>query len=263
MQGREFSKEEPLKRIKELLDVLLADRNNKAAHIALAMELARIGKYERSIKFFSSALSIEEDYLSLYNLGSLYYKLEDFKNAIICLERSKSLNPSFVMSYLVLGLSYSRRGDLKAAKMNFIQALMKDPSNRVAITGLSILFHNSGRYLESMNLLSKIPATANINERLLRLKSEIFFVSGNFLKCKEELKNLKKVSDRFKSYDAFVRSVPVAIYDDKFGTLEDKISRLQLESKTSRESMIKLSLLHLFTGNTDEAIDCLFEARGV
>lgn len=41
MQGREFSKEEPLKRIKELLDVLLADRNNKAAHIALAMELAR------------------------------------------------------------------------------------------------------------------------------------------------------------------------------------------------------------------------------
>ncbi|HOQ11278.1 MAG TPA: hypothetical protein PK104_02815, partial [Spirochaetota bacterium] len=83
MQGREFSKEEPLKRIKELLDVLLADKNNKAAHIALAMELARIGKYERSIKFFSSALSIEEDYLSLYNLGSLYYKLEDFKNAII------------------------------------------------------------------------------------------------------------------------------------------------------------------------------------
>jgi hypothetical protein len=83
------------------------------------------------------------------------------------------------------------------------------------------------------------------------------------LKCKEELKNLKKVSDRFKSYDAFVRSVPVAIYDDKFGTLEDKISRLQLESKTNRESMIKLSLLHLFTGNTDEAIDCLFEARGV
>ena len=42
----------------------------------------------------------------------------------------------------------------------------------------------------------------------------------------------------------------------------DKVAKLESEESKDSENLMKLSLVHLFSGNTDSAIDYLFKARG-
>ncbi len=249
-------------KIAELLSIIAKNRNNRDAYLMLASELARINRFDHAIKYFLKANAIKEDYISLYNIGSLYYKKGDYKKAILALERSKKQKPDYIMSSLVTGLSYSRLNNIKAAVSNFINVLMIDPSNKTALAALSIIYHNSGKLSDSYRLLKKLSEKYPSDEKVINIKSDILYFSGDAANSLQEIKDLKNKSEKFKRYDEYIKSVPVDICNDRYGTLEDKVAKLESIEVKSSDNLMKLSLVHLFSGNTDSAIDYLFEARG-
>lgn len=249
-------------RIASLLSSISKNRNDRPSHMILALELAKLNKYDHAIKYFLKANELKEDYISLYNLGSLYYKKGDFKKAVIVLERSKQQKPDYIMSSLVTGLCYSRLNNIKAAVANFINVLMADPSNRTALAALSIIYHNSGKLSDSYQLMKRLSEKYPSDEKIIYIKSDILYHSGDAVRSIQEIKDLKKRSDKYRKYDEYIKSIPVDLCNDRFGTLEDKVARLESDINKSRENLMKLSLVHLFSGNTDSALDYLFEARG-
>lgn len=227
--------------------------------IIKGIEFSGTGKNDDAVKCFTAASEIKEDYLLFYNIGCLYYKNGDYKKSVINLEKSRRMNPDFFMSSLITGLCYSRLQNIKAARANFINVLMHDPDNRIAATALSILLQNQGKIGESVKILNRLSKSHKDDKRIKKLKTDILFSSGNSRETAEAIKEIKKESESYRSYDDYINSISVDIYNDKYGTMAEKISTL--ENNKTQKNLISLSLCHLLKGDTDSAIDCLMEAR--
>jgi len=228
--------------------------------IAKGIELSG-SHIDSAVKCFTAAAEIKEDYLLFYNIGCLYYKKNDYKKGVINLEKSRKLNPDFFMSSLITGLCYSRLQNIKAARSNFINVLMHDPDNRIAATALSILLQNQGKISESVKLLNRLSKAHKDDKGIKKLKTDILFSSENSEETAAAIKEIKRESEAYRSYDDYINSVPVDIYNDKYGTLSEKITTL--ETNKTQKNLISLSLCHLLKGDTDSAIDFLLQARGV
>jgi len=250
-----------IQKLSTLIDTVKKNPANRDSCIELAVELTRIKKFDQAIKYFKKANQIKEDFITLYNIGCLYYKQSDFKNAIIALERAKLINNKFHMLFLLAGLCYGRLNNLKASESNFINVVMADPENTTALTALAVLYYNQGKVENSLQIIKKISSSKLNADVVQKIKSEIFFNSGNPVESANEIKQFKDHSVKFKNFNSYIKSIPVAILTDKYGSIQDKIQMLENTPSKTRDNLISLSLCHLFSGNTDSAIDYLIEAR--
>jgi tetratricopeptide (TPR) repeat protein len=247
--------------MKEYIAIVQADPSNRAACLNLGSIYFKMDRFEEAMKFYKHALSLGEDYISYFNMGTLHYKLGDYKQAVINLERSRRLDISFHLSSLVMGLCFSKMNDLKAAETNFLNVIVTDPSNRVAVTALAIIYFNEKRYDESLNLVDKLLLPDPENIRLLELKTTLLYRTGRIDESAGEIKNIAKISDGYRFFDRFISAVPVESFNDRYGTIDEKIDFLKERSADDRDSLISLSLCHLLKGETDTAIDRLLEAK--
>jgi tetratricopeptide (TPR) repeat protein len=250
------------RKLSAIIDIIKKNPANRDLYVELAVALTGMNRFDQAIKSFHKANSLKEDFITLYNIGCLYYIKNDFKNAIISLEKSKLLNNKFHMVYLLTGLCYGRLNNFKAAESNFINVIMTDPDNATALTALSVLYYNQGKVEESLKIIKRITGLKIKADSVRKIKSEILFNSGNAAESAVEIKHFKNSSLKFKNFNDYIKSVPVSILSDKYGSIEEKIQKLENDPSKTRDNLISLSLCHLFSGNTDSAIDYLIEARG-
>lgn len=248
-------------RLIRIVDYIRHNPSDREAYIELAVKLTEMKRFDQAIKSFFKANTIKEDYITLYNIGCLYYKKSDFKNAILVLEKSKLINSRFHMNFLLIGLCYGRLNNFKAAESNFINVLMTNPENSTAITSLAVLYHNQGRVEDSLKLINRLSGLKSGSDAVRKIKSEILFNSGKTAESATEMKQVKNSSEKFRDFNDYVKTIPVAILKDKYGSVEEKIQKLEDTPSKTRDNLISLSLCHLFSGNTDSAIDYLIEAR--
>ena len=243
--------------IKKLLTIIKSGNATRESYIDLGIELVKINMIDQALQSFKRANQIKEDYLLLYNSASLYYKKNDYKAAILLLEKARILNPGFVMISILAGICYSRLNSLKAAEVNFVNILMNDPANRTALTALSILYYNQGRTEESLNLVNRLTSYYSPGANLIKMKTDLIksSINGNKLKTRNH------GSEKFVEYDNFIRSVPVDIYTDKYGTIKEKIQMLETKPEKNIQQLISLSLCHLFSGNTASALEYLHAVK--
>jgi len=249
------------KRLTQLINLVKLDPSNRDVYINLAVELTERQKFDQAIKAFNKANQLNEDYITFYNIGCLYYKKNDFKNAIIALEKSKMLNDQFRMIFLLAGLCYGRLNNFKASESNFITVIMSDPENSTALTALAVLYYNQGKIDEALRILNRVSSSNVKADTIQKIKSEILFNSGKTAESANEIKLFKNNSDKFQNFNEYIKSIPVTILSDKYGSIEEKIQKLENTPSKTRDNLISLSLCHLFSGNTDSAIDYLIEAR--
>ncbi len=245
----------------KIINIIKLNPAYRQGYVDLAVELSCMGRYEQAIKSFHKANTIKEDYLTLYNIGCLYYKKNDYKNAILNLEKAKLINSRFHMIYLLTGLCYGRLNNFKAAETNFINVIMTEPKNTTALTALAVLYYNQGKTDDSLNIIKRISSARMKSDSVSKIKSDILFYSGKTVESAYEIKQYKNSSLKFQKFNNFIKSVPVSILTDKYGTIEEKIQKLENDPLKTRDNLITLSLCHLFSGDTDSAIDYLIEAR--
>ncbi|HPS56543.1 MAG TPA: hypothetical protein PK514_00420 [Spirochaetota bacterium] len=244
-------------KIKNLLDDIRSGYPTRDSYVELGIELVKLNMIDQALQSFKRANQLKEDYLSLYNSASLYYRKNDYKTAILQLEKARKLKPEFVMISILAGICYSRMNNIRAAEVNFVNVLMTNPANRTALTALSILYHNQGRINESLNLVNRVTTLYQSGQNLIKLKTGLIRSSING--SKKEDGNQKAGS--LEAYDKYIKSVPVEIFTDKYGTITEKIEMLETKPEKNIQNLISLSLCHLFSGNTDSALEYLMAAR--
>jgi tetratricopeptide (TPR) repeat protein len=187
--------------------------------------------------------------------------MNDYSKALKNLNLSSSLNNTFALSKLVVGLCHSRLNNLADAETNFLDVLKISPDNRVSLTALAIIYYNKKTYDRSLQILNRILYIDANNNKLRELKSNILLIIGRIDESAREIKILKRNSDGYTYFDEFIKSIPVDCLTDKYGTIDNKIEALKNTNKSNGDNLISLSLCHLFKGDTDTAIDYLFKFK--
>ena len=215
---------------------------------------------ESSKQCFERALKLKEDYIAYYNLGSVYYRLANYKKAIINLEKSRNMEQNFEMSSLTIGLCYSKMKNINAAEINFEMVLNLNKDNKIALTALAIIKYNQNSFEKAIEFLNILLESDSSNKTLRELKNSALVKSGKLNINPAILKHIKLKSSRLNFYNKYIKSVPVEIFTDKYGTIDQKIEMLK-EREQSNQNFISLSLCHLFKGETETALDYLLAVR--
>lgn len=251
--------------LQEYLTLTKEEAPLRQALVNLGSLYSRMGEPENAMSCYTKAVALEEDYLAWFNIGSLHYKRGDWKQSVISLEKSRRLNGAFPLAVLVMGLAYSRMGNVRAAERCFSDVLEAQPGSEVALTALAILCFDNAKYNQALDLVDRLLQIKPENAGIRKLRSKILFSVGRSGESAEMIKSFKDEDPGYRGFDTFVQSVPVEVYDDRFGSIDDKIEKLEKKvSGTEKpEDMIALSLCYLFKGDSDRAIDCLFRARDI
>lgn len=246
---------------KEYISIITIDPMFRPAYVNLGSLYSRMNHFVESMKCYEAALSLGKDYITFFNIGCILYKMNDYSKALKNLNLSSSLNNTFALSKLVVGLCHSRLNNLADAETNFLDVLKISPDNRVSLTALAIIYYNKKTYDRSLQILNRILYIDANNNKLRELKSNILLIIGRIDESAREIKILKRNSDGYTYFDEFIKSIPVDCLTDKYGTIDNKIEALKNTNKSNGDNLISLSLCHLFKGDTDTAIDYLFKFK--
>lgn len=246
---------------KTYLSIITADPAFRPAYVNLGSLYSRMNHLAESMRCFEAALELGRDYITYFNMGCTLYKLNDYAKALKQLEHSISMNRHFALSKLVAGLCLSRLNNLSDAEHYFLDVLKILPDNRVSLTALAIIYYNKNDFDHSLQMLNRILYMDAENIKLREMKSDILLKNGQIDESVKEIKIIKRKADGYRYFDEFIQSVPVDALTDKYGTIDTKIDSLKKKNDTDTNSLISLSLCHLFKGETDTAIDYLFKFK--
>lgn len=102
--------------------------NNYVADLSLGAEMARQGKLDKAIEYYSGAVSIKPDYASARNdLGEALRQKGDLDAAVRNFEYALRIKPDFAEAHYDLGLTFRQKGDLDAAIAQYQTALKLNP----------------------------------------------------------------------------------------------------------------------------------------
>jgi protein O-mannosyl-transferase len=101
---------------------------NPVVQVNLANELAAMGRYDRAIPLYLSALQSDPRFwLSNYNLGYAYYRIRRFPEAEDYLQRAIQINDQDPDQFIYLALAQMEQGELTPAVQNAEVALQRGP----------------------------------------------------------------------------------------------------------------------------------------
>jgi tetratricopeptide (TPR) repeat protein len=242
--------------------LLVKEEPYRPALVNLGSLYSRMDLLDEALDCFMKALELQEDHIAWFNLGSVRYKRGEFKQAVIALERSRRINPSFNLAVLVMGLSLRKLGNNASAERCFVESLEAEPDNEVALTALALIAFDTGFYSTAIDYLDRLvrlrPGSSGAKK--LRAKSKLMLGRADGA---DDLKSAKEDDEGFIRFENFVKTVPVGAFEDKLGSLPDKIEKLeeQIAVQKKPDDLIALSLCCLFNGDSNRAIDYLFMAK--
>ncbi|MDE5833757.1 MAG: tetratricopeptide repeat protein, partial [Desulfovibrio sp.] len=147
---RKFSMGDAFGAMEDYKLALLASPANAMARNSLGVCLAGLGKFDEAKQFCAEALEYAEDEnlraKIAYNLGSIYDKLNDYKNARKYYKACLKLDSSHVYAGVRLGKMYEARGRIAAARKLYETAAQR-----------------AGNSPDLLNLASRCLANLNIN----------------------------------------------------------------------------------------------------
>lgn len=154
------------------------------------------GYKEIGREYLQEALSKGKDKMSDYELGRMYYYLEEYQEACNYLEEARDdSNPD---TYLYLGKAYEATGDYSYASRVYNTYLTKDESNALIYNQLGMCELQRGNYEEALKVLEKGIALEDkeMQQSLLFNQVAAYEKLGDFSKARVLIEEyLKKYPD--------------------------------------------------------------------
>jgi tetratricopeptide (TPR) repeat protein len=88
-----------------------------------------LGQFPQALEKLHASAALKPSAHVYSQIGEVYGKLQDWPNALAALTQAQTLDPSFVDTYIYLGVMHTQTTHLLAAIQDFQQALRLDPDN--------------------------------------------------------------------------------------------------------------------------------------
>lgn len=240
------------------ISILEHDKSQRSVLLNLGSLYYRMNSYDQALECFMRALQLKEDYIVFFNIGSLLFRLGHYKKAIISLNQCKQLNPDFLPAVLLKGIAFSKLKHYNSALSCFKQALSYDPINKVALTALILLYYDQGAFNDAFHYLQLYKAQYT-SFKFKDISSKII------LQCAKNNSEIVSTSlQKFKSntFDEYISTVSGTIINTTKGEINNKIRALeqQISNNPNPHTLLTLSLCNLFIGNSQKALHYLTQA---
>jgi tetratricopeptide (TPR) repeat protein len=227
---------------------------------------SQLRNHEQSFLYYQKYLNFEKsDWAAYYNIAVESVHLKKFEEAIQYLKKAILLQPQNLKSYLLIGYIYELLSQYEDAIKYFNHVLKLDPHNKVAVKGILFSLIQLKKYETALKICEKYLKIYPEDLMLKNFHAGILFELGKTDAFYEEIKEISEKDKRYKSFEEYVQKIQQERkdeYKEFLNEIQEKILQKQqeLEQNEDTKTYLDLSLLSLFSGNKDEALNYLKKA---
>lgn len=153
------------------------------------IRLFNAGEYNNALKVFQSSyeLAPEQNYGAADMVSAIYQATEDYKNALLWIDKTLAIKPDFAIAYLRKGqiLEKSQKG--REAADVYKQGLQIDPKNLLLYSNLAKLYTEEKDFSAAIDVYQRgIELTAPYNSRLRLELSKLYGAMGESQLAEEQ-----------------------------------------------------------------------------
>lgn len=240
----------------------------------------------RSIEYYEAALRLESDEAVHFNLGSEYYQTKNYEKAASHLIQCLKINSRFLRAHILLAYVYEARRLPEKARVYFKNAIKLQPSSRIAVLGLLLNLSNAREYKEALQVCQASLKLSPEDQTVLGLRAGLLMEMGDYQKSAEELQRLSRESRGYRSFGEHIAEARKSSDQESQVFFEGVRNRIQEKSRSLRQrveerkrareagknlnrselnqdarDMMDLSLMYLFSGESEKAMQFLVQAR--
>jgi arylsulfatase A-like enzyme/Tfp pilus assembly protein PilF len=165
------------------------DRIQVYETVSEAIDDSQHGRFQESIEKLKTTLSTEENSVPIhYLLGLNYYRVKDYPNAVVELQKTLKLSPDYALAAFHLGLAYARTGQSDDAIATFKRALELDSTNFTAAYDLGLLYLEKGMTGEAVAAFRHAIEVADAYAPAHRALGEVLLSQGQVDEALAELR---------------------------------------------------------------------------
>jgi tetratricopeptide (TPR) repeat protein/TolB-like protein len=154
------------------------------------------GKYQESIPYFQKALQIEPYFTTYSNLGTAYFNLKQYSQAVEMFEKTAALNPNDTMTAVDLADAYRSAGQKDKAHDTYLKAislgykeLQTNPQDASVMSQMALSYANLGEGQQAETFIKRARSVDKENVEYGYNQAEIYALLG---KPAEALKALQE-----------------------------------------------------------------------
>lgn len=115
-----------------------------------------LGDYKGAVSDYEKAISLDDKQAFIYNnLGSAYRDDKNFVKAADAYSRALQVNDKYLIALTNRGAARLESGNINGAKMDFEEALKKDPNNSSACNGMASVYIKQKEYQKAKDMATK------------------------------------------------------------------------------------------------------------
>lgn len=288
IQGREMEKAGKLDgAVQHYQKALRENPAFRPALMSLGAIAAKLRRPQQSIEYYEKALRIKADEAVHFNLGSEYYQVKKYQESTEHLIACLKMNPRFLRAHILLAYVYEARKLPEKAAVYFKNALKLDPASRIAVLGLLLNLSQRKQYDDAIAVCDQYLKNKE-DETVRGLRAGMLMESGDYDSSVSELQKLSHSSAGYRSFGDHIQSLRKNNEEESDSFFEGIRNRIGQRSKDLRarieerkkakaagkvsesaaasddaKDMMDLSLMYLFSGNPDKAMQFLVQAKKI
>jgi len=255
------------------------DPNYHLALQNLGVIYAKQGKHAEAIPLFSKAYKLHANVKNCYNLAVSLYKHEETEKAISFLKQTLTFEKKFISAHLLLAQAYQKLGNDEKTEVYLNNVIKIEPNHKSALGGLAMFYYERNRFPESLKMIERYLILYPGNAQLKIIQSEILAKQGNYKASATLLSTMVKEDVGFTNFneslhaawleeDGVAHESLVRIQSKAKKKLKEFQTKLELSKENPEEfsppdaqEALDLSLLYLFNGNPEKAMQYLVFAQ--
>ena len=168
---------------------------NADAYNNIAAIYGHMSEWEKSIEYANKGIELDpSNYHGYYNKGVTLCELQKFDEAIIEFKKAYELNPEYIENTINLGSSLSNSGNIEEGVSYLQQALEKNPSHSVALSSIALSLIRLKQFNTSLSYVKRLLVIEPNNQEGKCLESIIFANTGKILQSLDLIEELIRSS---------------------------------------------------------------------
>lgn len=264
--AEELEKKEKWKEAFQIYKEIYDNSKEHKILFKLGFLASKLKNHAEAITYYKEYLKINpKDFHTYHNLGIEYFLMQDYENSKKMLIQSIELKPDFIRSYLLLGYLYEIIEDYQSALKIFSKILQKDRKNKLAAEGIILSLIKLKQYERSFEICNRFLKIYPEDLTLQNLKTGILIYLNKPEEFYQELKEITEKNEKYKLFEKFIKDFKnqrEKKYKDFAEEVQNKLIQKtkKLQEKEDSKTYLDLSLLSLFSGDKENALEYLKKA---
>lgn len=249
--------------------------------------LSSLKRHQEAIETYEQALEYGEEAALYFNIGSEKCRLNEYEDATKYLKKALKIDSRMLRAHLLMAYALEKSKQNEKARIYFKNAFIIDPTNRLAVLGHALALSETEDYEPGLQAVNTYLRHHPDDYQIKNLRAGFLAHLNRFRETLQDLKDVTEHSHSFTKFTDHIKNAKAAKqeeHDSFFEDLKQRMNRKKAEVRQKLESrkdslpesadsqetkqenikdMVDLSFMHLFNGESEQALKFLIQAQKI